>query len=67
MNEEIQKELIQKVFSKFHSESFIYNVLSSLRDDSQRKKLIQYLDDNDKLSKTDVEIQMMRIKGLTSY
>ena len=67
MSEEIQKELIQKVFSKFHSESFIYNVLSSLRDDSQRQKLIQYLDDNDVLSKTDVEIQMMRIKGLTSY
>ncbi len=64
MNEVIKKELIQKIFFKFHSESFIYNVLSALKTDEEGKAMIKYLDTVEKPSKVDIEEKMIEIRGL---
>ncbi len=64
MSEAIKKELIQLVFQKFHSESFIYNVLSGLKTDEEGQKMIDYLKQTESPTKTDVEEKMISIRGL---
>lgn len=62
MSNEIQKELIQKLFALFHSENYIYSVLSALKEDDERKQLINFLSDAVNPSKTDVEVKIMSIR-----
>ncbi len=64
MSEAIKKELIQLIFQKFHSESFIYNVLSGLKTDEEGQKMIDYLKQTESPTKTDVEEKMISIRGL---
>lgn len=64
MSEATKKELIQLVFQKFHSESFIYNVLSGLKTDEEGQAMIEYLQQTESPTKTDVEEKMISIRGL---
>ena len=58
---EVEKELIEKLRSIWNDKNFVIGVLSYLKNDEERSKLIEFIDSNDDVTSEQIDLLSLDI------
>ena len=64
---EVEKELVEKLRSIWNDKNFVIGVLSYLKNDEERRKLIEFIDSNDDVTSEQIDLLSLNIGQSRGY
>lgn len=61
---QITKEYIKKVFEVTHNSGYTFGSLNFVKTEDNMSKIINFIDNHDGITITDIEIEIMKLRGL---